>query len=99
MKREITLAENAEIPIRWLRLEEIEPNRLSYYLNATQWIDWLDKRDEALERLARSLPQTVQPQADVSTPTSPLVSTVAAPAPVHVLTYTVATAPAGQCVG
>lgn len=55
VKREIKIADSAEIPIRWLRLEDIEPDKLGYFLGTLQWIDWLDRRDDALDRLVRSL--------------------------------------------
>lgn len=56
IKREIHTADEYGIPIRWLRLEQIQPSGLEYYLGLTQWIDWLDARDEALEQLVNSLP-------------------------------------------
>ncbi|MEV4127416.1 TIR domain-containing protein [Nocardia sp. NPDC049707] len=55
VKREILLADRARIPIYWLRLEELEPEKLGYFLAPTQWIDWLDRRDSTLDSLVRDL--------------------------------------------
>lgn len=76
VKREISIADAAEIPIRWLRLENVQPQKLGYYLSSTQWIDWLDKRDDALERLSRSLPTRTP-----SIPASAQVPSTTEPAP------------------
>jgi hypothetical protein len=73
VQREVDLADREGIPIHWLKLEAIEPDNLNYYLGTIQWIDWLDKRDEALERLVRSLPRPSQ------TPPSPTPAPAAAP--------------------
>ena len=53
--KELTLAHKYEKPVFWLRLEDIEPNALTYFLSDNQWLDWLDKRDEALEELVYSI--------------------------------------------
>ncbi|ORB68784.1 toll/interleukin-1 receptor domain-containing protein [Mycolicibacterium tusciae] len=58
--REVDLADRAHIPIHWLRLDDVEPDELNYYLGTIQWIDWLDKRDEALDRLVRTLTRDVR---------------------------------------
>lgn len=55
VKREIMLADRAHLPIYWLRLERVEPDKLGYLLGSTQWIDWLDERDSTLETLVRDL--------------------------------------------
>lgn len=51
VKRELALADKYKKPVFWLRLEKVEPNNLSYFLTSTQWLDWMDQRDETLERL------------------------------------------------
>ena len=53
--KELTLAHKYEKPVFWLRLEDIEPKDLTYFLSDNQWLDWLDKRDEALEELVCSI--------------------------------------------
>ncbi|MET8797916.1 TIR domain-containing protein [Nocardia sp. NPDC004568] len=55
VKREVALADRAGIPIYWVRLEQVEPERLGYYLSPTQWVDWLDRRDSTLENLVHDL--------------------------------------------
>ncbi len=80
VKREILLADRARIPIYWIRLEKVEPEKLGYFLNPTQWIDWLDDRDTTLDTLARDLKtpgrrgqEITIPEADLTTPvTKPL---------------------------
>jgi TIR domain len=60
VKREILLADRSRIPIYWIRLENVEPEKLGYFLSSTQWIDWLDKRDSTLDTLARDLKSPVR---------------------------------------
>ncbi|TLF75989.1 TIR domain-containing protein [Nocardia cyriacigeorgica] len=55
VKREIHLADKAKIPIYWVRLEKVQPERLGYYLAPTQWVDWLDQRDSTLDSLVSDL--------------------------------------------
>lgn len=55
VKREVGIADKAQVPIYWLRLESIEPEKLGYFLNETQWIDWLDERDSTLDQLVATL--------------------------------------------
>ncbi|WNG81158.1 DUF5130 family protein [Mycobacterium sp. ITM-2016-00316] len=63
VKREIDIADKADIPIRWLKLEAVAPEKLGYYLGSLQWIDWLDGGDNALNDLVRSLRRTPPPSA------------------------------------
>ncbi|MEX5708422.1 TIR domain-containing protein [Parafrankia sp. FMc6] len=65
VKREILLADKAHIPIYWVRLENVEPEKLGYFLNATQWIDWLDKRDSTLDTLVQDLRSPVPSGRDL----------------------------------
>lgn len=55
VKREVTLADRAKIPIYWVRLEQVEPEGLGYFLSPTQWVDWLDRRDSTLDSLVGDL--------------------------------------------
>jgi hypothetical protein len=55
VKREVHLADKAKIPIYWVRLEQVQPERLGYYLSSTQWVDWLDRRDGTLDSLVKDL--------------------------------------------
>ncbi|MEV0362085.1 TIR domain-containing protein [Nocardia fusca] len=55
VKREVALADRARIPIYWVRLEQVEPEGLGYYLSPTQWVDWLDQRDSTLDNLVNDL--------------------------------------------
>ena len=55
VKRELSLADKYKKPVFWLRVEKVEPNNLSYFLTATQWLDWLDSRDDTLEKLVQDL--------------------------------------------
>jgi len=60
-----------------LRLEEIVPDDLAYHLASAQWIDWLEKRDDSIARIAAKAHQlagltpaaaTAKPAAPVSAP-------------------------------
>lgn len=52
VKRELILADTLNKAIIPMRLERIEPHELSYHLADTQWIDWIEQRDEAIDRIA-----------------------------------------------
>lgn len=52
VKRELILADQLGKSIIPLRLERIDPGQLSYHLADSQWIDWLEQRDEVIERIA-----------------------------------------------
>ena len=49
VKRELALADKYKRPVFWVKIENVEPNNLGYFLTATQWLDWLDNRDDTLE--------------------------------------------------
>ena len=51
VKRELSLADKYKKPVFWVRIERVEPNNLSYFLTSTQWFDWMDARDDTLEKL------------------------------------------------
>lgn len=55
VKRELTLADKYSKPVFWLRVERVLPENLSYYLSSTQWLDWMDTRDDTLEQLIRDI--------------------------------------------
>lgn len=55
VKRELALADKYKKPVFWIRIENVEPNNLGYFLTATQWLNWLDNRDETLEQLVRDI--------------------------------------------
>jgi hypothetical protein len=52
VKRELILADQSDKHIIPIRLERIEPQALSYHLADSQWIDWIEQRDEAIDRIA-----------------------------------------------
>ena len=52
VKRELILADQLHKTIIPLRLERIDPGELSYHLADSQWIDWLEQRDDVIERIA-----------------------------------------------
>ncbi|MEO3417370.1 toll/interleukin-1 receptor domain-containing protein [Roseovarius sp. CAU 1744] len=55
VRREVHLADNAKKFLLTLRIEDVQPDKLSYFVNLSQWIDWMDRRDEALERVYDTL--------------------------------------------
>lgn len=55
IKRELSLADKYRKPVFWLRIERVEPNNLSYFLTSTQWLDWMDMRDDTLEKLVNDI--------------------------------------------
>lgn len=55
VKRELALADKYKKPVFWVKIENVEPNNLGYFLTATQWLDWLDNRDDTLEQLVRDI--------------------------------------------
>ena len=52
VKRELILADQLGKAIIPLRLERIDPGELSYHLADSQWIDWLEQRDDVVDRVA-----------------------------------------------
>ncbi|MEY8428680.1 TIR domain-containing protein [Lachnospiraceae bacterium 46-15] len=55
VKRELALADKYKKPVFWVKIENVEPNNLGYFLTATQWLNWLDNRDDTLERLVKDI--------------------------------------------
>jgi hypothetical protein len=52
VERELILADQLGKAIIPLRLEKIDPGELSYHLASSQWLDWLEQRDGAIDRIA-----------------------------------------------
>ena len=52
VKRELILGDSAGRAIIPLRLEEIDPGALAYHLADSQWIDWIDRREAVMDRVA-----------------------------------------------
>lgn len=73
VERELILADQLGKAIIPLRLERIDPGELSYHLAASQWIDWLEQRDEAIDRIALKA-RDLQVQAQNGTPKTGTVS-------------------------
>ncbi len=73
VERELILADQLGKAIIPLRLERIDPGELSYHLAASQWIDWLEQRDEAIDRIALKA-RDLQAQAKNGTPKTGTVS-------------------------
>lgn len=61
IKRELSLADKYKKPVFWLRIERVEPNNLSYFLTSTQWLDWMDMRDDTLEKLVSDIQSLTAP--------------------------------------
>ena len=72
VKRELALADKYKKSVFWLRVEKVEPNNLSYFLTSTQWLDWLDERDDTLDQLVRDISQL---SINNSTPFIPIEDT------------------------
>ncbi len=64
VKRELALADKYKRPVFWVKIENVEPNNLGYFLTATQWLDWLDNRDDTLEQLVRDI-SSIQTTIDI----------------------------------
>ena len=73
VERELILADQLGKAIIPLRLERIDPGELSYHLAASQWIDWLEQRDEAIDRIALKA-RDLQAQAQNGKPKTGTVS-------------------------
>ncbi|MDG2001944.1 MAG: TIR domain-containing protein [Novosphingobium sp.] len=52
VKRELILSDSAGRPIIPLRLEAIDPGDLAYHLADSQWVDWIDRRETVMDRVA-----------------------------------------------
>ncbi len=55
VKRELMLAEEQGKPVIPVRVENIVPEGLAYFLQDYQWVDWLGGRDTAIQRMVASI--------------------------------------------
>lgn len=55
VRRELTLAVDNKKLIFPVRLEDIDAEGLAYWLSGYQWIDWIDRRDETIQRLVDTI--------------------------------------------
>ena len=95
VKRELILADSAHKAIIPLRLEEIVPDDLAYHLASAQWIDWLEKRDDSIARLAAKAHQLAGTAAPGVPPTAAATPTASAAADnLHAAILTQASEPA-----
>jgi len=86
VKRELILADQSNKSIIPMRLERIEPHELSYHLADSQWIDWIEQRDEAIDRIAakaREFQAGPPPAAPPPMPRAPVASHPQPPAGAH----------------
>ncbi|WP_299192055.1 TIR domain-containing protein [uncultured Erythrobacter sp.] len=83
VKRELILGDSAGRPIIPLRLEAIDPGELAYHLADSQWIDWIDRREAVMDRVAAQVRLYAGAPAeladDVATLGNGLSESVAAP--------------------
>ncbi|MCW0181705.1 MAG: TIR domain-containing protein [Zavarzinia sp.] len=93
VKRELILADSAHKAIIPLRLEEIVPDDLAYHLASAQWIDWLEKRDDSIARIAAKAHQLAGIPAPAAAPADPSTGAEAADS-LHAAILTQASAPA-----
>ncbi|HEV2597804.1 TIR domain-containing protein [Sphingopyxis sp.] len=97
VKRELILADSAHKAIIPLRLEEIVPDDLAYHLASAQWIDWLEKRDDSIARIAAKAHQLAGVTPPAGAGATP-AATVAADK-LHAAILTEATEPAPPASG
>lgn len=94
VKRELILADSAHKAIIPLRLEEIVPDDLAYHLASAQWIDWLEKRDDSIARIAAKAHQLAgTPAPDRTEPAAAAPAASAAADNLHAAILTQASAP------
>lgn len=94
VKRELILADSAHKAIIPLRLEEIVPDDLAYHLASAQWIDWLEKRDDSIARIAAKAHQLAGTSApDRAAPAAATPAASAAANNLHAAILTQASAP------
>lgn len=83
VKRELMMAENHKKLIYPIRLEDIDAKGLAYWLNDYQWIDWIDRRDETIDKLIETIKKQVpsDPPVDDKAPDKEGTAVAADPAP------------------
>ena len=102
VKRELILADSAHKAIIPLRLEEIVPDDLAYHLASAQWIDWLEKRDDSIARIAAKAHQlagTLAPDRTEPAAAAPAASAAADNLHAAILTQASAPEPAASSGG
>lgn len=99
VKRELILADSAHKAIIPLRLEEIVPDDLAYHLASAQWIDWLEKRDDSIARIAAKAHQLAGTVPGHATPSPPAVSAAADDLHAAILTQASGPAPSALASG
>ena len=60
VKRELIMADNHKKLVYPIRLEDIDAKGLAYWLNDYQWIDWMDRRDETIQKLVETIKRQVE---------------------------------------
>lgn len=55
VRRELTLAVDNKKMIYPVRLEDIDAEGLAYWLSGYQWVDWIDRRDDTIQRLVDTI--------------------------------------------
>lgn len=72
VKRELMLGEDSGRPIYPVRLENVAPRGLAYWLQDYQWIDWLGGKGKGVERLIETIRRNAlgaaAPPADAAAP-------------------------------
>lgn len=69
VERELILADQLGKPIIPLRIERIvDPGGLRYHLASAQWIDWLEQREAAIDRIAARAHEFAQSTAGGTSP-------------------------------
>ena len=86
VKREIMLAEKYTKPLIPLRIENVLPQDLEYWLQSYQWIEWFKQRDIAKERLIEAIFKTAgvtegTAQTKAASARSPALSETPTPTP------------------
>ncbi len=72
VERELILADQLGKTIIPLRIEKVvDPGGLRYHLAAAQWIDWLEQRDAAIDRIAARAREFASAAPAVAPPSTP----------------------------
>jgi hypothetical protein len=66
VKRELILGEDSGKPIYPVRLENVTPKGLAYWLQDYQWIDWLGGKGQGADRLIETIRRNAAGQNDPS---------------------------------
>jgi uncharacterized protein YecT (DUF1311 family) len=74
VKRELILADSSGHPIIPLRLEAVDPRDLAYHLADSQWIDWIERREAVIDRVAAQARQYARLPAADGPPSPPMIA-------------------------